>query len=135
MISIEDYFGPWIDHVDATDECKANAAAMLERVKALLVAAEADGVPLLINPNTSTHVSGNTYGGFRPQSCPQGAPDSSHKVGRGVDVYDPKDELDHWLTDAKLEQFGLYRESPVATHTWCHLTDRAPRSGRRTFLP
>ena len=43
--------------------------------------------------------------------------------------------LDNWITDAILERHGLYREAPLATQRWCHLTDRAPGSGRRSFSP
>lgn len=134
-ISLEDYFGPWATSVDATVERIDNAERLLEKVNTLLAAAESDGVPVRVNPNTNSRVSGEKYGGFRPQDCPQGAPHSSHKDGCGVDVFDPINELDMWLTDDKLEKFGLYREAPTATPHWCHLTDRAPHSGRRTFLP
>lgn len=135
MITIEDYFGPWLNHADATPERKANAERMLPRVIALLEDAQAAGVPLKRNPVTGTFVSGQTYGGFRPQSCPQGAPTSSHKQGRGVDVADKGNALDDWITDETLEFHGLYREHPDDTPNWCHLTDRAPGSGRRTFKP
>ena len=68
---------------------------------------------------------------------------SSHKEARAVDVYDPSDRLDEWLDtfehgdgdNTRLEQHGLYREAPASTPTWCHLTTRAPHSGRRTFAP
>jgi hypothetical protein len=29
----------------------------------------------------------------------------------------------------------LYREDPGSTPGWVHLTTRAPKSGRRTFIP
>lgn len=135
MITIDQYFGRWNSDADATVERRRNAEAMLKKVNPALAAAEADGVKLQINRNTKSQISGNTYGGFRPQSCPQGAPHSSHKEGRGVDVYDPDGELDEWLDDEKLEGFGLYREAPESTPGWCHLTDRAPPSGHRTFKP
>lgn len=135
MITLADYFGPWLDCRDATDERRENAQQLLEMVNPLLDAAAQAGVLLPINPSTGSQVSGATYGGFRPKSCPQGAEHSSHKDGEGVDVYDPQNQLDAWLTDEILDAYGLYREHPDATHTWCHLTTRAPRSGRRTFKP
>lgn len=135
MITIEDYFGPWMNHADADVRRKANAQTLLAKVNALLEDAEAAGVELKVNPITGTLVSGQTFGGFRPQSCPQGAPTSSHKEGRGVDVVDRSGALDDWITDATLEHHGLYREHPEDTPNWCHLTDRAPGSGRRTFKP
>ena len=57
-----------------------------------------------------------------------------------IDCYDfdncPKsDTLDALITDGMLEFHGLYREHPDDTVNWCHLTDRAPKSGRRTFKP
>ena len=135
MISLSDYFGPWIDHPDATPERKEAARAMLYKVNLFLVEAEANGVEISTNPHTETCISGQTYGGFRPQNCPQGAPHSSHKEARAVDVYDPFGDLDRWITDAWLEAAGLYREAPDSTHGWAHLTDKAPPSGHRTFNP
>ena len=135
IISLSDYFGPWANHPDATDDRKAAAQTMLDAVNGLLEEAEANGVDLQVNPHTQTYVSGETYGGFRPQDCPQGAPHSSHKEARAVDVYDPTNQLDNWLTDARLEAHGLYREAPGSTKSWCHLTDRAPGSRQRTFQP
>lgn len=132
MISLSDYFGPWLGHPDATPDRVDNAEFLLEHVNRLL---SAYGKPLPINPNTKTNISGATFGGFRPQSCPQGAPGSSHKDGEGVDVYDPDNALDDWLTDGILAAYGLYREAPDATPGWCHLTRRAPKSGKRTFRP
>lgn len=151
-ISIEDYFGPWIDHSDATPMRKESAAEMLSKVNALLQIAEAEGVQLHKNPVTGTLVSGEKYGGFRPKTCPQGAEHSTHKEGRGVDIFDSHNDLDNWLTtfdadggarNSMLESCGLYREHPDSTylgsdgkpHPWCHLSDRAPGSGRRTFKP
>ena len=134
-LSLLDYFGNWFDHEDATEERKAAASELLDRVNALLVEAEAHGVDLKINPRTHSYVSGETYGGFRPQDCPQGAPNSSHKLARAVDIYDPDNTLDAYVTDAILTAHGLYRESPTATNRWCHLSDKAPGSGRRTFQP
>lgn len=133
MISTRDYFGPWLDHEDATPLCKASADVMLEKVNALLAEAEAHGVELHINPKTATFVSGEAYGGFRPKDCPIGAPHSAHKDARAVDVYDPHGDLDRWITDARLTSHGLYREAPACTSTWCHLQDRP--TAARTFQP
>lgn len=130
-ISLDDYFRDF-EHDKALREA---AAKMLDKVNNLLESAEAHGVDLKINPATQTYISGKTYGGFRPQDCPIGAPNSAHKIARAVDVYDPQGELDRWITDARLAEFGLYREAVSATPSWCHLSDKAPRSGRRTFIP
>ena len=135
MISPDDYFGPWLECEDATAERIDAAEAMLVKVDAILTEAEQNGVPLDMNPKTGTLVSGEQYGGFRPQSCPEGAPHSAHKEGRAVDVYDPHGLLDKWITDLCLERHELYREHPADTVGWCHLTDRAPPSGRRSFHP
>jgi hypothetical protein len=50
-------------------------------------------------------------------------------------VYDPSDKLDSWLTDAKLESYGLFREDPDWTKGWVHLQSVPPVSGKRTFQP
>lgn len=135
MITLKDYFGPWLGHPDATSARLHNADTLLDRVNRLVDAATQDGVKLLTNPATGTNISGQLFGGFRPQSCPQGAPHSSHKQGQGIDLYDPHNELDAWLDDDRLVAFGLFREHPDATQRWCHLTTRQPGSGNRTFLP
>ena len=135
MIALVDYFGNWFDDPDATDEVKAAARELLDRVNPLLEEAEAHGVEIQTNPRTKTCIAGETYGGFRPQSCTQGAPHSSHKLGRAVDIYDPDNALDRYVTDAILESHGLYREAPSATKSWCHLSDKMPPSQHRTFFP
>lgn len=135
MITLEQLFGPWHDHPDATIERKANAKVLLIAVNNLLDEAKQEGVTIPINPTTHSEVSGTTLGGFRPQACAIGSPNSAHKQGRAVDVYDPRESLDTWLDDDTLEAFGLYREAPSATRGWVHLTDRSPTSNKRTFLP
>ncbi len=135
MITLDNYFRAYKDHPEITDEIRANAQVLLEAVNALLDCAIEEGITLHPNPATGTFVSGQDNGGWRPQACPIGAPTSSHKTGRGVDVADHSNELDAWITDQCLEDFGLYREHPAATIGWVHLTTRAPGSGRRTFMP
>lgn len=136
-ILITDYFGKWLKHPDVTDTVMDNAIHLLDKVNALLEEAFADGVDLDINPITGSYVSGNTYGGFRPQDCPQGAPQSSHKTGRAVDIHDRHNILDEWCFkhQDRLMHYDLYMEHPQATPRWCHLTTRAPASGKRVFHP
>ena len=133
MITTEQYYGAWFKSEDLTGMRKANAIELLKRVNSLL-AAYGD-VP--INHSTHSQVSGELYGGFRPQACRIGATNSAHKEGSAVDVYDPHDKLDDWLTDnpEKLISFNLYREYPTATIGWTHLTTRAPPSAKRSFYP
>ena len=78
MISLTDYIGSHGTSPDWTSERQDAAEAMLEKVNALLVEAEAHGVELEMNPKTRTLVSGQKYGGFRPQDCPEGTPHSAH---------------------------------------------------------
>jgi len=92
-----------------------------------------------IDPDTGTRVSGskngNGDGGFRLSSSTTGAKNSKHKQAQAVDIYDPDDALDDWLTDERLQEFGLYREHPKYTPGWCHLQSVSPPSGNRTFKP
>ena len=132
MISVDDYFGKWLDSPDVTPQVLTNAGFLLQCVNALLIEYP---YGLKTNPKTGSNVSGETYGGFRPQDCLQGAAKSSHKEGKAVDIFDPDDSLDDWLGEQILEKYNLYREHPDATQTWCHLTTRAPASGKRTFRP
>ena len=135
MITLDQYFGIYASHADAGPGMYAAAEAMLEKVNALLDKAQSSGIQPEVNPNTNSQVSGEFNGGFRPQDCPVGAAKSSHKQARAVDVFDPHNALDGWITDDILVEFGLYREHPDDTPRWCHLSDKAPGSGRRTFHP
>ncbi len=135
IIRIEHYVGPHAESPDWNQRRLDNAIELLSRVNGLKECLEAKGVKFQVNPNTGTHISGKTFGGFRPQSCPQGAPNSSHKTGQGIDLYDPQNEIDEALADYLLKEFDLYREHPSATNTWCHLSTRAPNSKKRTFMP
>ena len=143
MITLEQYFGakPYTPmHEDAARE-------LLSRVDALVGEAVVDGAfNRPVDPDTGTEVSGSKGGagdgGFRLPTATTGTPSSAHKQAMAVDVFDPANALDRWLDrfegasgeNSKLEEHGLYRETPNATQGWCHLTTRAPRSGRRTYL-
>jgi hypothetical protein len=138
MITISQYF---IGRPH-TDEQEQAADKLLTLVNTLIVRYETEtGRPVNTNPMTHSQISGVTEGGFREINCTQGAWYSSHKVlrgadgGAGVDVFDPLNLLDHWINDDILEECDLYREHPDKTIGWCHLTDRSPPSGKRTFYP
>lgn len=140
MITLDQYFGQKISSPDATSTRIAAAGVMLQKVNDLLSVAEHEGMfTRKISPNTGTEISGakggSGDGGFRLSTSTTGANKSQHKEARAVDVYDPGNLLDGWLTDKMLERFGLYREHPDATPGWCHLQDVPPRSGNRTFRP
>lgn len=136
MISLAQYFGIYEDHPDAGPGMWHNAENLLDRVNSLLEEyLSQTGKTPPIDADTNSQVSGSGNGGFRPRDCKVGSKNSSHKEGRGVDVKDPDEALDHWLTDDILKRFSLYREAPASTLGWAHLTDRAPPSGKRTFNP
>lgn len=135
MISPSDIIGPWRNSPDLTQDRVENINDLVPPVNALLAKAKAAGIPLPINPKTGTQVSGAQFGGFRPQTCPIGAPLSAHKQGMAVDIYDPQGKLNAWLTDEILKECGLYREAPKSTPGWLHITTRRPGSGNRTFIP
>lgn len=145
MLTVEEYFGPWISHPDATPERHFNAENLVNACNRLEEMARADGVEFPEHPRTSnklhwgdvSDISGETYGGFRPQSCPIGAPGSSHKDAEGVDRYDPYERIDSWCirNQDKLRKCGIHIEHPSATPGWSHWTTRAPRSGRTVFYP
>lgn len=137
MLDLEAYVGPWSGSKDWTEARQENAERLIDAVNGLMAEAEADGVEFQINPTTDTIVSGQHYGGFRPQSCPQGAPKSSHKEGLAVDLYDPHNQIDDWCMANlnKLESYGIFIEHPDSTPHWSHWTIKAPGSGRRVFYP
>lgn len=133
MITRADHFGIYTEL--ETPEFCANSDDLLSHVNALITRANSEGITSPVNPVTGTRVSGHLYGGVRPLNCPQGAANSAHKQAMAIDIYDPYNMLDTWVTDVILEEFSLYRESPEATPNWLHLTRRAPPSGNRTFIP
>lgn len=137
MITLEQYVGPHAHSSDWTGARQANAVSLLAACAALEGEMVADGVVFPVNPATGSGVSGQTFGGFRPQSCPQGAPDSSHKQGQGVDRYDPQGAIDAWCMahQDRLAYHGIYIEHPSVTAGWSHWSTRAPRSGNRVFYP
>ena len=135
MITLEDYFGKWRDV--ATDEHVANAVALLRSVNALHDALVTMGVTFPYNKQTGSLVSGSLYGGYRPQDCPQGAPQSAHKLGLAVDLYDPDGEIDSTLLKHQdlLIQYGIFIEHPDDTVHWSHWSIKPPKSGKHVFHP
>ena|SRR3990167_2916360 len=123
-----------------TPEEEKAAADLLASVNALCHEAQQAGVfDFGDDPDTGSPISGSQGGdgdgGFRTPGTRTGASGSAHRRALAVDVWDPSDKLDTWLTDAKLEAYGLYREDPDWTKGWVHLQSIAPGSGRRTFTP
>jgi len=143
MLTLKDYVSIHWKSDDWTADRQHNAMILLNLCGKLQAKMEESGIHFPINPKTGTTISGETFGGFRPQDCPIGAPHSAHKNGEAVDRYDPENLIDDFISkfdDGKggnslLEEFGLYREHPDSTPGWCHLTTRAPNSGHRTFIP
>lgn len=135
MITIEQYFGK----KEAPVEHIANAVELLRHVNALLEEAEADGLRLHNDPDTGTKISGSKGGagdgGYRLPDSTTGKPSSSHRSGEGIDIYDPGDRLDKWITRDVLIRHNLYREASPFTQGWSHLTTRRPKSGNRSFIP
>lgn len=148
-IGFPEYFGAKIQHPDATLERRDNAMRLLLKVNALLDYARSQGIYTdPIDPDTGTCISGAKGGagdgGFRLQGAATGRAKSAHKEGHGVDVYDPEDALDNWIStfdqqdgfvNDLLQRFGLHREHPSATPGWSHLQDVPPTSRRLTYWP
>lgn len=134
-ITQEDYFRAYAGNPEITPAIEANAEKLLVAVNSLLEECIGLGWVPRVNPATGTLISGQDNGGWRPAACPIGAPSSSHKQGRGVDVADGNGELDAMVDADMLERHGLYKEHPDATPGWLHLSDRAPKSGNRVFWP
>ncbi len=137
MITLNQYVGPHSASPDWTPERQQAATKLLAACCALEVEMARGGVSFPDNPATKSGVSGVTFGGFRPQNCTQGAPNSSHKEGLAVDRYDPRGEIDVWCMAHldRLAHHGIYIEHPSATPGWSHWTTRAPKSGNRAFYP
>lgn len=135
MITLEEYFGKF--RSEATPEHVANAIALLRSVSALHDALVTMGVTLPYNPKTNSLISGSQFGGYRPQDCCEGAPQSAHKQGLAVDLYDPNGEIDLTLYNHQdlLIQYGIYIEHPEKTPNWSHWSIKPPKSGKHVFYP
>lgn len=138
MITLKQYAGQWFgkDDFDKTKQASADFN-LLPAVNSLMKIAEADGVEFKTNPATKSQISGQSLGGFRPLSCPVGAPKSNHKQGLAVDLYDPDGLIDDWCMKNldKLEECGIWLEHPSATNGWSHWQCVPVRSGKRVFMP
>lgn len=137
MITFEQYVGPWAKSPDWTTERQAHAVKLLQIVSDLQKEMEDANVVFYMNPKTCSQVSGEVFGGFRPQVCPVGAVHSTHKEGLAVDIYDPHDQIDTWCMahQDRLAEHGIYIEHPDSTPHWCHMTIKAPGSGHTVFYP
>jgi hypothetical protein len=153
MFTKIEYVGPWAESPDWNKDRQDNCEVLIARCAKLENMMLAAGVLFPVNPHTETQISGETYGGFRPQDCPIGAAHSSHKEGKAVDRYDPTGEIDAWLLEnyeacvktgnidmSALAVCGIYIEHPDSTPGWSHwgikLQDSdAPRSGHHIFYP
>lgn len=137
MITIDQLVGTYADSPDWTQARQDNAANLLAVCALLEQDMVAAGIVFHDNPHTDNGVSGETNGGFRPQNCPIGAPDSAHKNGQAVDRYDPDGAIDAYLmaNQDKLIKYGIYIEHPDSTPGWSHWSTRAPGSGHHVFFP
>ena len=138
MISASSYFGSKIDNPEVTVDIMRNAFNLLKQVNLLLENAEVHDIYSPLNdPDTGTQISGAKGGagdgGFRLSTSTTGSSRSAHRVAMAIDIYDPENILDNWLTDIKLEVYNLYREHPSSTLGWCHLQTRP--ASKRTFNP
>ena len=137
MITYQQVVGPWISHKDLTQARKDNIYKLLGFCARLEEKMLSNGVVFLINQTTESGISGKLYGGFRPQSCPVGAPRSNHKEGLALDRYDPDNKIDNWCMDnlGVLEECNIWIEHPDKTDRWSHWQCVPPKSGNRVFYP
>ena len=137
MITLSHYAGQWRGSRDWTMEVEQNALRLLTSVNALEAEMARGGIRFPDNPNTRNGVSGDMYGGFRPQNCSIGAPASAHKRGQAVDRYDPHNYIDAWCLAHldRLAAHGIWIEAPAATPGWSHWACVPPKSGARVFKP
>ena len=133
MFTKEQYFRDF----EYTKVHSENADYLIKRCSLLENKLLSMGVKFPVNPKTGSHISGDTYGGFRPQECPIGAPKSAHKLGLAVDRYDPTGEIDEALMSHQelLVEYGIYIEHPSKTAGWSHWAVIPPLSNKHIFYP
>jgi hypothetical protein len=142
-LTLSDYFK--LHGRPADSALVSNAELLLAKVNALLEEAAADGV----SPGTD-QISGNAIpSGYRSPGAnartANAATNSTHLTCEGIDVQDLVHgrPLAVWCCKNQdlLERLGLYMEDPrwtagrTRTDPWVHLQDRAPRSGKRIYVP
>jgi hypothetical protein len=131
VITADRYFGLMSHKENPTLEVMDNAAILLKRVNGLLEELLPTNISAVLVPVINSGWRTAAYNA----TVPNAAPRSKHISGQAIDLADPKEELDSYLTDEILERHELWRESPIATKGWVHLQSIPPRSGNRTFLP
>jgi len=93
---------------NATDEQRANAAELANRINAMFLAMGLQERPVINE-------------GLREQNAKYGAKRSWHKRGGAVDFRDPDRKLSSMITKALLLKFKMRREDNDYTPTWAHL--------------
>lgn len=138
-LTLEQYAGPYLTHVDFTLERRSAAIDLIAAVNAALQMASDDGVVFEVNPGTHCVISGDGLGGFRPQSCPIGAAQSAHKQGQGIDIKEVIGrEFGRWCLKnvARLQAAGIRGGERLEwTPSWVHLQTRLVPSGHFWFVP
>lgn len=133
-ISLSDYLtasGKYPDrehHPELTNELKANAIKLLDKVNAFL---------------TELGIASVTVSsGFRPSavnaSTPGSAKVSLHMSCRAIDISDPDGKLDALIEsrDDLKKKYGLWQEDKASTKGWAHLDDRdRGKRAKNTFIP
>lgn len=117
-----------ITHIECSEEVKAHALALLEKVNAFL-----DELGI-----TEATVSS----GFRPSevnnATPNAAKKSLHKVGKAIDLLDDTAGTLATLVynnQELLKKHGLALEHPGWTVGWVHLQSELPKSKNIVFIP
>jgi hypothetical protein len=129
MLTLEEYISQHGTGHEAelTDEMRASATTLLERVNTLLA---------------DFGQERGQRSGWRPQSVndaiPTAAHGSRHITCEAVDVNDDDQALQEWCQEndgARLVTYDLFMEDKIATPTWTHLQSVPPGSGLRVFYP
>jgi hypothetical protein len=110
----------------------ASGEHLISAWNSLGAAAEAEGVPMVINPATASHIGGTGNGGARPKGSTIGAKGSKHQLLMALDWFDPTRAFMRWLLSYGLEKagaLGMYFEHPQWTHSWVHGQIVAPGDG------
>lgn len=135
-LTLQAYLGPYFGQI--AHQVETDGEILVEIANDALAAAEADGVEILVNPATGTHIAGSGNGGVRPPDSPVGASRSAHKRGRAIDIYDPSRGLARWSLSnlERLKLLGIRAvEDPRWTPSWCHWQDEPLASGNVVFIP
>ena len=119
-----------------TEDIESNLNTLMIRIRLLLGKIPTE----ILHKNSFSVTSGLRSVEQQNKLVEQGksrAKTSMHVIGAAADLYDPRSELDEWVSQnvKVIEDIGLWFEHKNYTPNWSHIQIYPPQSGKRFFIP